>query len=176
MRSVNFLLTLAAVVAATLLATPLPAVAETEAPNPPSVTPSEVERMPVGAAGPAPSAACSATTTAAATATDIDPGCFDECQREYQRCSDAEPTWWRRPGYCLSEYSRCEERCIAGEGCDGTYPWWFCSTPSAHSVAETTAQRPVAKNAGTPATTKSPAGGVPQYDAERPTPPQPQLF
>ena len=174
-RSVNFLLTLAAAIAATLLVTPLPAVAETEAPNPPSVTPLEVERAPVGVAGLAATAVCG-TATSVAPATDIDPKCFRECQREYQRCLDVPPSWWHDPNSCLSERSRCEDRCIAGEGCDGTYPWWFCSTPSARTVPGTTAQRPVAKNAGTPAITESTAGGVPQYHTERPRPPQPHLF
>lgn len=173
-RSVNFLLTLAAAVAATLLVTPLPAVAETEAPNSPSVTPLEVERAPVGVAGLAPTAVCSATT-AGAPATDIDPECFRECQREYQRCLDVPPSWSHDPNSCLSERSRCEDRCIAGEGCDGTYPWWFCATPPTRAVPETTAQRPAAKDSGTRGMEKSPVGGVLQYDAEEPGPPQPHL-
>lgn len=173
-RSVNFLLTLAAVVAATLLVTPLPAVAETEAPNPPSVTPPEVERTPVGVAGLAPTAVCG-ITTAAAPATDIDPGCFDECRRASRRCRDAATTRTEEE-QCSREEATCESDCIYGGGCSFGYPWWLCATPSADSVAGTTAQRPVAKDAGTPAITKSPSGGVLQYDEERPGPPQPRLF
>lgn len=174
MRSVNFLLTLAAVVAATLLVTPLLAVAETEAPNPPSVTPPEVERTPVGVAGLAPTAVCGATT-AVAPATDIDPGCFDECRREYERCRDAATTRTEEE-QCSREEATCESDCIYGGGCSFGYPWWLCATPSADSVAGTTAQRPVAKGAGTPAIPKSPAGGVSQYDAERPRRPNPHNF
>lgn len=174
MRSVNFLLTLAAVVAATLLVTPLPAVAETEAPNRPSVTPPEVERTPVGVVGLAPTAVCGATT-AVAPATDIDPECFRECRRAYQRCRAAARTRSEK-AWCSQEHGDCEHECIYGTGCDGTYPWWYCSTPPVSSAAGTTVRPAVAKDAGTPANTKSPAGGAPQYDAERPRPPYPHLF
>lgn len=173
-RSVNFLLTLAAVVAATLLVTPLPAVAETEAPNSPSVTPLEVERAPVGVAALAPNAVCGATT-AVAPATDIDPECFRECQREYQRCGASATTRSERQ-WCSSEHSDCEHNCIYGSGCDGTYPWWFCATTFAHEVPGTTEHRPAAKDSETPRTPKPPSAGAPQYDAQRPRLPQPQLF
>lgn len=172
-RSVNFLLTLAAVVAATLLVTPLPAVAETEAPNPPAATPLEVERAPVGVAGLAASAVCSAAT-AGAPATDIDPGCFDECRRELKRCRDAATTR-AEEDRCWREEATCESDCIYGGECSAGYPWWLCATPPARAVPETTAQRPAAKDSGTPGMEKSPVGGVLQYDAEEPGPPQPHF-
>ncbi len=173
MRSVNFLLTLAAVVAATLLVTPLPAVAETEAPNPPSVTPSEVERTPVGAAGLAPTAVCG-ITTAVAPATDINPECFDECRRAYRRCQNAESVWPRDPLACMSERDDCEHNCIYGSEYDPDNPWFGALPPDAGSGND-------CESLGTEGCDEirnheAPRGGALPRDSERPRRPNPHNF
>lgn len=171
-RSVNFLLTLAAVVAATLLVTPLPAVAETEAPNPPSATPLEVERTPVEVAGLAPTAVCSATT-AGAPATDIDPKCFDGCYREYRRCLAAVQTW-QDPSSCGTALATCESDCIYGSEYDPDNPWYGalpsdtasgndCSTPGTEGCDEIRNH-------------EDPRGGASPSDSEGPRRPSPHNF
>lgn len=155
MRSVNFLLTLAAVVAATLLVTPLPAVAETEAPNPPSVTPSEVERTPVGVAGPAPSAVCGVATTVRSTTTDIDPDCIDGCERDRTSCLNAARTRYER-SVCYTEFRECDDRCFAGE-LDPDRSWYNPWNPSMPPD-------------------EAPRGGAVPRDSERPRRPNPHHF
>ena len=173
MRSVNFLLTLAAVVAATLLVTPLPAVAETEAPNPPSVTPPEVERTPVGVVGLAPTAVCGATTTVRSTTTDLDPECIYGCEREERRCFNAARNSYESHR-CRDEFNECNDRCFAGE-LDPDRPWYDPWNPSMPP------DRGSGNDCATPGTEgcdeirndEAPRGGAAPRDSERPRRPNP---
>lgn len=172
-RSLNFLLTLVAVVAATLLVTPLPAVAETEAPSPPSVTPPEVESLPIGAAGLAPTATCSGARTTRSTAADLDPDCIYGCEREERRCLTAARNR-RESNVCRNEYHECNDRCFAGE-LDPDRPWydpWNPSTPPDRGPGNDCAT-PGAEGCDEIQNHDVPGGGAAPRDTERPRRPHP---
>lgn len=170
MRSVNFLLTLAAVVAATLLVTPLPAVAETEAPTPPSVTPPEVERTPVGVAGLAPTAVCGVATTVRSTTTDLDPDCIYGCEREERRCLKAARNTYET-SVCYAEFRECNDRCFAGEY-DPDNPWWYPSLPPDTGSGNDCAT-PGTEGCDEIRNHDAPRGGAVPRDSERPRRPNP---
>lgn len=171
-RSVNFLLTLAAVVAATLLVTPLPAVAETETTNPPSATPSEVERVPVGVVGLAPSAVCSGATTTLSTATDIDTGCIRECEREERWCVRNART---RSEFddCVDRGNECVGQCFAGE-LDPDNPRYPILLPNPRPRSDREA--PGTEGRDEIRNHSAPRGDALLIDSERPRRPNPHNF